>query len=62
MLAPYASISDTGETFFAFSSANSDSMSHFKEFGNGTIGLEDIKGGGDQDYDDLIFGFDLKVV
>ena len=61
MLAPYASIKDTGETFFAFSSANSDSMSHFREFGNGTIGLEDIKGGGDQDYDDLIFGFDLKL-
>ena len=62
MIAPYASISNTDQTYFAFSAANSDGMSHFREFGNGVIGLEDMKGGGDQDFDDLIFGFDFKIV
>ena len=36
-------------------------ISHFREFGNGVIGLEDLYGGGDNDFDDLIFGFDLKL-
>ena len=62
MIAPYASISNTDQTYFAFSAANSDGISHFREFGNGVIGLEDMKGGGDQDFDDLIFGFDFKIV
>ena len=61
MIAPYASISNTGQTYFAFSAANSDGISHFREFGNGVIGLEDMQGGGDQDFDDLIFGFDFKI-
>ena len=62
MIAPYASITNTDQTYFAFSAANSDGISHFREFGNGVIGLEDMKGGGDQDFDDLIFGFDFKIV
>mgnify|MGYP001235546714 CR=1 FL=1 len=36
-------------------------IAHFREFGNGVIGLEDLYGGGDNDFDDLIFGFDLKL-
>ena len=62
MIAPYASITNTDQTYFAFSAANSDGISHFREFGNGVIGLEDMQGGGDQDFDDLIFGFDFKIV
>ena len=31
------------------------------EFGNGVIGLEDMYGGGDNDFDDLIFGFDFEL-
>ena len=61
MLAPYASVSNTGKTYFAFAEANADGLSHFREFGNGTIGLEDTYGGGDQDFDDLILGFDFKL-
>jgi len=61
MLAPYASVSNTGKTYFAFAEANADGISHFREFGNGTIGLEDTYGGGDQDFDDLILGFDFKL-
>ena len=61
MLAPYAKISTTGETFFSFADANSDGLTHFRSFGSGVIGLEDLKGGGDQDFDDLILGFDFQL-
>ena len=62
MIAPYATVSDTTtQTYFSFAAANSDGLAHFREFGNGTIGLEDLYGGGDKDFDDLIFGFDLEL-
>ena len=61
MLAPYATISNTGETFFSFAAANSDGLTHFRSFGSGVIGLEDLKGGGDQDFDDLILGFNFQL-
>ena len=44
--------------YFAFDSANSDSIKHIKTLGLNTFGLEDIQGGGDLDYDDLIFKFE----
>ena len=53
MLALYAN-KDSTDAFFSFADANSDGMHHFREFGNGTIGFEDIKGGGDQDFDDIM--------
>ena len=61
MIAPYASVLNTAQTYFSFTEANADGISHFREFGNGVIGLEDLYGGGDNDFDDLIFGFDLKL-
>ena len=62
LLAPYATITTTEETYFSFDEANSDGLTHFRDFGNGTIGLEDMNGGGDKDYDDLILGFDFQLV
>ena len=62
LLAPYAIIEKTAETYFSFNEANSDGLTHFRDFGNGIIGLEDINGGGDKDYDDLIIGFDFQLV
>ena len=44
MIAPYASVHDTGQTYFSFTEANADGISHFREFGNGVIGLEDLYG------------------
>ena len=61
MIAPYASVHNTGQTYFSFTEANADGISHFRVFGNGVIGLEDLHGGGDNDFDDLIFGFDLEL-
>ncbi|QNI85524.1 hemolysin-type calcium-binding repeat family protein [Synechococcus sp. PROS-7-1] len=54
-LAPYA-ISD-GNTWFAWSEANADGMEHFKMLGANKIGLEDLFGGGDQDFNDMVFDF-----
>ena len=61
MLAPYSTISNNGETFFPFSDANSKGVIHFRSFGSEVIGFEDLKGGGDQDFDDLILGFDFQL-
>ena len=61
MIAPYATTPNNGQTYFSFTEENADGISHFREFGNGVIGFEDIYGGGDNDFDDLIFGFDLKL-
>ena len=40
IIAPYAL--SNGETWFAFGSANSDGISHFKSFGTNSFGLEDV--------------------
>jgi hypothetical protein len=56
-LAPYALVN--GNTFFAYGAANSDGISHFRSLGNNLFGLEDISGGGDRDYDDLVIGFNF---
>ena len=61
LLAPFARVGNTGETFFSFAAANSDGLSHFRVLGSGVLGLEDIKGGGDRDFDDLIVGFNFKL-
>ncbi len=54
-LAPFARVN--GDTFFAYAAANSDGLSHFRTLGTNMFGLEDTKGGGDLDFDDLIIGF-----
>ncbi|NBS30894.1 MAG: hypothetical protein EBS76_10350, partial [Actinobacteria bacterium] len=54
MFAPFALVK--GNTFFAFSEANADGLSHFRSLGSNLFGLEDQVGGGDLDYDDHIVG------
>jgi len=61
LIAPYVFVQNTKETYFAFDDANSDGIKHIKTLGLNTFGLEDQKGGGDQDYDDLIFRFDFEI-
>jgi hypothetical protein len=61
LLAPFARVATTGETYFSFAAANSDGLSHFRVLGSGVLGLEDIKGGGDRDFDDLIAAFNFKI-
>jgi len=59
-LAPFAQVN--GNTFFAFGGANTDRLSHFRSLGNNLFGLEDIVGGGDKDYDDMVIGFNFTNV
>ena len=59
LLAPYATSND--QTFFAFEAANSDGISHIKTLGNNIFGLEDLYGGGDLDYDDIVVRLDFSV-
>ena len=59
-LAPFAQVN--GNTFFAYGAANSDGISHFRSLGNNLLGLEDLWGGGDNDFDDLIIGLDVRAV
>ena len=59
MLAPLADVQagTTRHTFFAFNEANADGIQHFQVLGDNVFGFEDLYGGGDRDFDDLIFSF-----
>jgi hypothetical protein len=60
-LAPFAQVN--GNNFFAFGGANTDRLStHFRSLGNNLIGFEDTLGGGDNDGDDLVLGFNFSNV
>ncbi|MEA5415710.1 DUF4114 domain-containing protein, partial [Synechococcus sp. BA-132 BA5] len=59
-LAPFAQVN--GNTFFAFGAANSDGLSHFRTLGTNLFGLEDMVGGGDRDFDDLVIGFNFNQI
>ena len=59
-LAPFARVNS--DTYFAFGDANIDRFSHFKVLGTNLFGLEDLRGGGDRDFDDLVFGFSFSNV
>lgn len=59
-LAPFAQVN--GNTFFAYGAANTDGISHFRALGNNLFGLEDLLGGGDRDFDDLLIGFNFDAV
>ncbi len=60
LLAPFAKVSN-GETYFAFADANSDGLEHFYSLGTNKIGFEDLNGGGDRDFQDLVQMFDFKI-
>ena len=49
----------SGERYFAFAAANPDRQAHFTGFGANGWGMEDVYGGGDRDYDDLVVRFSL---
>ena len=58
LLAPLAVVDNRkgeSETYFAFEEANTDGIAHFKSMGSNCIGLEDLRGGGDNDFDALLF-------
>jgi hypothetical protein len=46
--------------YFNFSGANSDKTDHFRLLGNNSFGVEDMHGGGDRDYNDLVVSMNFK--
>ncbi len=48
-----------GHTYYAFASANADGVAHLWNYGLNTYGWEDLYGGGDQDYNDLVVQLDF---
>ncbi|MCC5609231.1 DUF4394 domain-containing protein [Nostoc sp. CHAB 5834] len=42
------------QVYFAYLGANSDQADHIRLLGNNTFGFEDLQGGGDKDFNDLI--------
>jgi uncharacterized protein YkwD len=48
--------------YFDYVAANVDGFDHFKLLGANKLGCEDTFGGGDKDYNDLIFQLNAKVV
>jgi phage gp37-like protein len=47
--------------YFAFLGANSDQRDHIRLLGNNVFGFEDLPGGGDQDFNDVIVKFTLNA-
>ena len=44
----------TNQVYFAYLGANADKVDHVRLLGNNTFGFEDLFGGGDRDYNDVI--------
>jgi uncharacterized protein YkwD len=53
VLAPYL-IANGAETYFAYIGANADRVDHIKLLGDNRFGFEDLVGGGDRDYNDVV--------
>jgi len=49
----------SNSTFWGFSQANPDGQGHLWNYGLNTWGWEDLMGGGDRDYNDLLVQFDF---
>jgi Domain of unknown function (DUF4114) len=47
--------------YFNYLGANPDKFDHFKLLGTNKFGVEDIYGGGDRDYNDIIFQANIKA-
>jgi Calx-beta domain/Domain of unknown function (DUF4114)/SdrD B-like domain/Cysteine-rich secretory protein family len=55
VLAPFL-IADGKATYFAYIGANTDKVDHIKLLGDNRFGFEDMAGGGDRDYNDVVLG------
>jgi uncharacterized protein YkwD len=51
----------TPRVYFDYVAANADGVQHTKYLGDNKFGFEDLYGGGDRDYNDLIFQVNAKV-
>jgi phosphodiesterase/alkaline phosphatase D-like protein len=51
----------TNQVYFNYLGANADKMDHIRLLGENTFGFEDLFGGGDRDFNDVIVRANLKV-
>ncbi|MDB9438435.1 DUF4114 domain-containing protein [Dolichospermum lemmermannii CS-548] len=49
------------DIYFTFLGANSDGVDHVRMLGDNTFGFEDLRGGGDKDFNDVIVKVNLAV-
>ncbi|MEI3649539.1 MAG: DUF4114 domain-containing protein [Dolichospermum lemmermannii FEM_B0920] len=49
------------DVYFTFLGANSDGVDHVRMLGDNTFGFEDLRGGGDKDFNDVIVKVNLAV-
>ena len=47
--------------YFNYLGANPDKLDHFRLLGNNTFGVEDLYGGGDRDFNDLVISVNIKT-
>jgi Domain of unknown function (DUF4114) len=47
--------------YFNYLGANPDKLDHFRLLGNNTFGVEDLYGGGDRDFNDVVVNVSIKV-
>ncbi|MFM8524483.1 MAG: DUF4114 domain-containing protein [Cyanobacteriota bacterium] len=59
LLAPYAQVAGDG-TYFGFAAANPDRIEHMLRLGANVFGFEDLRGGGDRDFNDLVISLALQ--
>ena len=50
------------QVYFAHTGANTDGVDHIRNLGGNTWGVEDMRGGGDMDFNDIVFKLDVTVV
>jgi Calx-beta domain/Domain of unknown function (DUF4114)/Cysteine-rich secretory protein family len=55
VLAPFL-LADGKTPYFAYIGANTDKVDHIKLLGDNRFGFEDMAGGGDRDYNDVVLG------
>jgi ELWxxDGT repeat protein len=48
--------------YFNYVSANTDKVDHFRQIGANTFGVEDMYGGGDRDFNDIVIQMNIKTV
>ncbi|WP_371734132.1 DUF4114 domain-containing protein [Synechococcus sp. CCY 9618] len=54
VLLPFIQVANTNQVYVAGASRNADNFGHIQLLGSNTFGFEDLPGGGDADFDDLI--------
>jgi Domain of unknown function (DUF4114) len=48
--------------YFNYIGANPDQLDHFRLLGNNSFGVEDLYGGGDRDFNDLVVSLNIRTV